>query len=113
MYVCIYSMTTRIHTHIHMHICVCIHVYVCVYIYIYIYTHIHTTLHAHRAGRQVTIKDNAGLVLAVQQQYGNLFKYESTGGSEFAEQPHATALRVSCLNLYVCVHCVCVCITVV
>jgi len=47
-----------------------------------------------RAGRRVTVKDNDGLILAVQQQYGNLFSYESTGSADFHPQPHASALMV-------------------
>lgn len=46
-----------------------------------------------KAGRKVTVKDNDGLLLAVQQHYGRLFQYESSGPGDFAQQPHSSALE--------------------
>mmetsp|Transcript_45033 Transcript_45033/g.105656 ORF Transcript_45033/g.105656 Transcript_45033/m.105656 type:complete len:408 (-) Transcript_45033:149-1372(-) len=46
------------------------------------------------AGRKVTIQDKANIVLAVQQQYGDLFEYDidSEGAaSDLPSQPHSTA----------------------
>jgi len=49
-----------------------------------------------RAGRNVTIRDKENLVLAVQQQYGSLFRYKVEDPSSYCEQtvvqPHAAAL---------------------